>query len=159
MHDSDWFKIKLRLIFLNCIQTQILCNGAHGSLIWELTITFSRPMSSRRNEHPTLGVNMQEFYSSRGGCSSPFIKKYPPPPHPHQKKPLEKLCRVSKTYQNSSVKGSCDHILWSYSPNLFLTISMTQALSWVMTSYIYMVSFSWIHKFSLSPENRKLWLL
>ena len=28
MHDSDWLKLKLRLIFLTCIQTQILCNGA-----------------------------------------------------------------------------------------------------------------------------------
>ena len=29
MRDSDWLKIYLRLIFLICVQTQILCNGAH----------------------------------------------------------------------------------------------------------------------------------
>ena len=29
MRDSDWLKIKLRLIFLICVQTQILCNGAY----------------------------------------------------------------------------------------------------------------------------------
>ena len=28
MRDSDWLKIKLHLIFLSCIQTQILCNRA-----------------------------------------------------------------------------------------------------------------------------------
>ena len=28
MRDSDWLKINLRLIFLICVQTQILCNGA-----------------------------------------------------------------------------------------------------------------------------------
>ena len=27
MRDSDWVKINLRLIFLICVQTQILCNG------------------------------------------------------------------------------------------------------------------------------------
>ena len=26
MRDSDWLKINLRLIFLICVQTQILCN-------------------------------------------------------------------------------------------------------------------------------------
>ena len=29
MRDSDWLKLILRLIFLICVQTQILCNGAH----------------------------------------------------------------------------------------------------------------------------------
>ena len=29
MRDSDWLKLNLRLIFLICVQTQILCNGAH----------------------------------------------------------------------------------------------------------------------------------
>ena len=28
MRDSDWLKLNLRLIFLICVQTQILCNGA-----------------------------------------------------------------------------------------------------------------------------------
>ena len=28
MHDSDWLKLNSRLIFLICVQTQILCNGA-----------------------------------------------------------------------------------------------------------------------------------
>ena len=28
MRDSDWLKFNLRLIFLICVQTQILCNGA-----------------------------------------------------------------------------------------------------------------------------------
>ena len=28
MRDSDWLKISLRLIFLICVQTQVLCNGA-----------------------------------------------------------------------------------------------------------------------------------
>ena len=28
MHDSDWLKLNLRLIFLICVQMQILCNGA-----------------------------------------------------------------------------------------------------------------------------------
>ena len=34
MRDSDWLKLKLRLIFLICVQTQILCNGAYIS--WQL---------------------------------------------------------------------------------------------------------------------------
>ena len=29
MRNSDWLKIKLRLIFLICVQAQILCNGAY----------------------------------------------------------------------------------------------------------------------------------
>ena len=29
MHDSDWLKVNLRLIFLICVQTQVLCNGAY----------------------------------------------------------------------------------------------------------------------------------
>ena len=33
MRDSDWLKIKLRLIFLIYVQTQILCNGAMTYLI------------------------------------------------------------------------------------------------------------------------------
>ena len=38
MRDSDWLKINLHLIFLICVQTQILCNGAI-SPIWEILIT------------------------------------------------------------------------------------------------------------------------
>ena len=33
MRDSDWLKINLRLIFLICVQTQILCNGAYMRII------------------------------------------------------------------------------------------------------------------------------
>ena len=29
MRDSDWLKLNMRLIFLICVQTQILCNGAY----------------------------------------------------------------------------------------------------------------------------------
>ena len=29
MRDSDWLKLNLRWIFLICVQTQILCNGAY----------------------------------------------------------------------------------------------------------------------------------
>ena len=29
MRDSDWLKLNLRLIFLICVQTQILCKGAY----------------------------------------------------------------------------------------------------------------------------------
>ena len=29
MRDSDWLKLNLRLIFLICVQTQIVCNGAN----------------------------------------------------------------------------------------------------------------------------------
>ena len=32
MRDSDWLKLNLRLIFLICDQTQILCNGAYSQL-------------------------------------------------------------------------------------------------------------------------------
>ena len=28
MRDSDWLKLKLRLICLICVQTHIVCNGA-----------------------------------------------------------------------------------------------------------------------------------
>ena len=31
MRDSDWLKIKLRLICLICVQTHILCNGANDT--------------------------------------------------------------------------------------------------------------------------------
>ena len=33
MPDSDWLKLNLHLIFLICVQTQILCNGATNSYI------------------------------------------------------------------------------------------------------------------------------
>ena len=32
MRDSDWLEINLRLIFLICVQTQILCNGCMSIL-------------------------------------------------------------------------------------------------------------------------------
>ena len=32
MRDSDWLKINLRLIFLICIQMQMLCNGSSVTL-------------------------------------------------------------------------------------------------------------------------------
>ena len=31
MRDYDWLEIKLRLIFLICVQTHISCNGAYVS--------------------------------------------------------------------------------------------------------------------------------
>ena len=31
MRNSDWLKINLRLIFLICVQTQVLCNGAYDT--------------------------------------------------------------------------------------------------------------------------------
>ena len=34
MRDSDWLKLKLRLIFLICVQTQMLCNGANENAIF-----------------------------------------------------------------------------------------------------------------------------
>ena len=37
MRDSDWLKINLRLIFLICVQTQILCNGAN--ITWNVWCT------------------------------------------------------------------------------------------------------------------------
>ena len=36
MCDSDWLKIKLRLIFLIWVETQILCNGVYINIIEKL---------------------------------------------------------------------------------------------------------------------------
>ena len=33
MHDSDWLKLNMRLIFLICVQSQISYNGAHEPYI------------------------------------------------------------------------------------------------------------------------------
>ena len=32
MRDSDWLKLKLRLIYLACVHMQILCNGASAEV-------------------------------------------------------------------------------------------------------------------------------
>ena len=54
MHDSDWLKIKLRLIFLICVQTQILCNGAHICIIGSIPVLWHAKSQIRRSfHHPT----------------------------------------------------------------------------------------------------------
>ena len=44
MRDSDWSKLNLRLIFLICVQTQIICNGANKTYDQSNLIFFLRSL-------------------------------------------------------------------------------------------------------------------
>ena len=48
MRNSDWLKLKLRLIFLICVQTQSLCNGANV-LSDEIKICYNLEFQNNEN--------------------------------------------------------------------------------------------------------------
>ena len=65
MRDSDWLKIKLRLICLICVQTQILCNGAiithsHGVHTHTNTHTYAHTGHHGHHVHASLILDPSE---------------------------------------------------------------------------------------------------
>ena len=68
MHDSDWFKLSLRLIFLICVQTQMLCNGA--ILITQILLTSGPQINHKQTikwrkkwwVHIYLASNKQTYF-------------------------------------------------------------------------------------------------
>ena len=63
MRDSDWLKNNLRLIFLFCVQMQILCNGAIDTQTVQITFIIELPeyKNNQSNFFGQIELNMGNF--------------------------------------------------------------------------------------------------